>query len=87
MGEVTALAVNSTPSALLRNTCAGITELSIFKIFVRVLAFPDGESSDDEHLELVFGELDKNAIQHQVIKQNRVYGTMPLFPLGKSKVM
>lgn len=78
------MAVNSTPSALLHNTCAGITELSIFKIPVRVLAFPDGES---EHLELVFGELDKNAIQHQVIKQNRVYGTMPLFPLGKSKVM
>ena len=85
-GEV-ALAVNSTPSALLRNTCAGITELSSFKIPVRVLAFPDGESSDGEHLELVFGELDKNAIQHQVIKQYRVYGTMPLFPLGKSKVM
>lgn len=84
IGEVTALAVNCTPSALLRNTCAGITELSIFKIPVRVLAFPDGES---EHLELVFGEFDKKAIQHQVIKQNRVYGTMPLFPLGKSKVM
>ena len=87
IGEVTALAVNSTPSALLRNTCAGITELSIFKIPVRVLAFHDGESSDGEHLELVFGEIDKTAIQHQVIRHNRVYGTIPLFPLGKSKVM
>ena len=85
IGEVTALAVNSTPSALLRNTCAGITELSIFKIPVRVLAVRDNESSDGEHLELVFGELDEKAIQHQVIKQNRVYGTMPLLAGEKEK--
>ena len=85
IGEVTALAVNSTPSALLRNTCAGITELSIFKIPVRVLAVRDNESSDGEHLELVFGELDEKAIQHQVIKHNRVYGTMPLLAAEKEK--
>lgn len=85
IGEVTALAVNSTPSALLRNTCAGITELSIFKIPVRVLAVRDNESSDGEHLELVFGELDEKAVQHQVIKQNRVYGTMPLLVAEKEK--
>ena len=85
IGEVTALAVNSTPSALLRNTCAGITELSIFKIPVRVLAVRDDESSDGEHLELVFGELDEKAVQHQVIKQNRVYGTMPLLAAEKEK--
>ena len=85
ISEVTALAVNSTPSALLRNTCAGITELSIFKIPVRVLAVRDNESSDGEHLELVFGELDEKAIQHQVIKQNRVYGTMPLLAVEKEK--
>ena len=85
ISEVTALAVNSAPSALLRNTCAGITELGIFKIPVRVLAVRDDESSDGEHLELVFGELDEKAIQHQVIKQNRVYGTMPLLAAEKEK--
>lgn len=85
ISEVTALAVNSTPSTLLRNTCAGITELSIFKIPVRVLAVRDDEGGDGEHLELVFGELDEKAIQHQVIKQNRVYGTMPLLAGRKEK--
>lgn len=85
IGEVTALAVNSTPSALLRNTCAGITELDIYKIPVRVLALRDKENSDGEHLELVFGELDEKAIQHQVIQQNRVYGTIPSLASAKEK--
>lgn len=87
IGEVTALAVNSTPSALLRNTCAGITELDIFKIPVRVLAFRDNENSDGEHLQLVFGDLDEKSIQHQVIKKNRVYGTMPLLTMKRRKTL
>lgn len=87
IGEVTALAVNSTPSALLRNTCAGITELNIFKTPVRVLAFRDSENSDGEHLELVFGDLDEKSIQHQVIKENRVYGTMPPLALKRRKTL
>lgn len=87
IAEVTALAVNSTPSTLLRNTCAGITELNIFKIPVRVLAFRDNENSDGEHLELVFGDLDEKSIQHQVIKENRVYGTMPVLALKRRKTL
>ena len=87
IGEVTALAVNSTPSSLLRNTCAGITELNIFKLPVRVLAFRDNENSDGEHLELVFGDLDEKSIQHQVIKENRVYGTMPVLALKRRKTL
>ena len=87
IGEVTALAVNSTPSALLRNTCAGITELNIFKTPVRVLAFRDSENSDGEHLELVFGDLDEKSIQHQVVKENRVYGTMPVLALKRRKTL
>ena len=83
IGEVTALAVNSTPSVLLRNTCAGITEINIFKIPVRVLALRDDENSDGEHLELVFGNVDEKTIEHQVIKKNRVYGTLPLITLKK----
>lgn len=87
IGEVTALAVNSAPSTLLRNTCAGITELNIFKTPVRVLAFRDNENSDGEHLELVFGDLDEKSIQHQVIKENRVYGTMPVLALKRRKTL
>ena len=75
IAEVTALAINSTPTAALRNTCAGITELNIFKLPVRVLAFRDLEG-DGEHLELVFGKLDEKALENKTIKANRVYGTM-----------
>ena len=76
IGEVTALAMNSTPTAALRNTCAGITELKIFKLPVRVLAFRDAEG-DGEHLELVFGDLDEKTLESRTIKPNRAYGTMP----------
>ena len=76
IGEVTALAMNSTPTAALRNTCAGITELNIFKLPVRVLAFRDAEG-DGEHLELVFGDLDEKTLESRTIKANRAYGTMP----------
>ena len=75
IAEVTALAINSTPTAALRNTCAGITELNVFKLPVRVLAFRDVEG-DGEHLELVFGKLDEKALENKTIKANRVYGTM-----------
>ena len=76
IGEVTALAMNSTPTVALRNTCAGITELNIFKLPVRVLAFRD-EEGDGEHLELVFGNQDEKTLESKTIKANRVYGTMP----------
>ena len=75
IGEVTALAVNSTPTTALRNTCAGITELNIFKLPVRVLAKRDAEG-DGEHLELVFGSVDEKTVERGTIKKNRVYGTM-----------
>ncbi|KAL8693883.1 MAG: hypothetical protein Q9224_003670, partial [Gallowayella concinna] len=78
IGEVMALAMNSTPTTLLRNTCAGIVELDVFKIPVRVLAFRDVDG-EVEHLELVFGNMDNNDKETKgtVIKPNRVYGTLP----------
>lgn len=75
IGEVTALAMNSTPTTILRNTCAGISELKIFKLPVRVLAIRDDEG-DAEHLELVFGNVDEKSVENKMIKKNRVYGTM-----------
>ena len=76
IGEVTALAMNSTPTTLLKNTCAGIMELKIFKLPVRVLAVRDGEE-DGEHLELVFGNVDQKYARGTPIQPNRVYGTLP----------
>lgn len=76
IGEVTALAMNSTPTTLLKNTCAGIMELNIFKLPVRVLAVRDGEE-DSEHLELVFGNVGQKDARGTPIQPNRVYGTLP----------
>ena len=77
MAEVTALAMNSTPTAALRNTCAGITELSIFKLPIRILVKNDVEG-EGEHLELSFGDYEKiDAVEGETIKMNRAYGTMP----------
>lgn len=58
IGEVTALAMNSTPTERLRNTCASITKTRIYKLPVRILAARDG-NLDGEHLELVFGEVEE----------------------------
>ena len=77
MAEVTVLAMNSTPTAALRNTCAGITELSIFKIPIRILVKNDVEG-EGEHLELSFGDSEKrDPGARDTIKMNRAYGTMP----------
>lgn len=65
--------MNSTPTKALRNTCAGITELHIFQLPVRMFARPDDEG-DGEHLELVFGDKETDG---RLIKANRAYGTMP----------
>ena len=81
IAEVTALAMNSTPTEKLRNTCAGITKTRAFKLPVRILSARNGES-DGEHLELVFGEVDEKVAAKGSIKLNRAYGTMA----GKVKV-
>ena len=67
LAEVTALATNSTLTTALRNTCAGITELYIFELPVRVLAQRD-EEGDGEHLKLVFGNASGEEKDGQLIK-------------------
>lgn len=74
--------MNSTPTTLLRNTCAGIIELNIFKLPVRVLAIRDDEG-DGEHLKLVFGNVDEKDARGTPIKPNRVYGTLPKTTKGE----
>ncbi|KAL8722012.1 MAG: hypothetical protein Q9181_007583 [Wetmoreana brouardii] len=87
IAEVTALAMNSQPTTALRNTCAGISELHIFKLPVRVLVSND-EEGEGEHLELVFGKVDKEKMKERTIVANRTYGTLPkgVKEEGKKKV-
>ena len=68
--------MNSTPTGALRNTCAGITELHIFKLSVRVLVRNDIEG-EGEHLELVFDETGPEKASEVTVRPNRAYGTMP----------
>lgn len=75
IAEVVALAINSAPTACLRNTCAGISELHIFKLPVRILVSKDDEG-DGEHLELVFGAVAAEKTKQSLIQPNRAYGTM-----------
>ncbi|KAL9597630.1 MAG: hypothetical protein Q9219_005013 [cf. Caloplaca sp. 3 TL-2023] len=76
IAEVTALAINSTPTARLRNTCAGISELHIFKLPVRILVSKDKEG-EGEHLELVLGQVDEDTVKEKTVVPNRTYGTLP----------
>ena len=65
--------MNSTPTKALRNTCAGITELHMFLLAVRMFARPFDEG-EGEHLELVFGDKETGG---RLIQANVAYGTMP----------
>ena len=67
--------MNSMPTEHLRNTCAGISELHIFKLPVRILARKDSEG-EGEHLELVFGPVSEKESNAHVIQTNRAYGSM-----------
>ncbi|KAL9038407.1 MAG: hypothetical protein Q9180_003156 [Flavoplaca navasiana] len=84
IAEVTALAINSTPTVALRNTCAGISELHIFKLPVRILVSRD-EEGEGEHLELVFGKVDEESAKTRTIKPNTTYGTLPKECVGEGK--
>ena len=84
IAEVTALAINSTPTAALRNTCAGISELHIFKLPVRILVSRD-EEGECEHLELVFEPVEEAKTKARTIKPNRTYGTLPSGCVGETK--
>lgn len=69
VAELAALGMNSSPTKMLQNTCAGIIGRQAFKTPVRVLVTTPG------HLELVFGEAkDPNATSELVMNQK--YGRL-----------
>ena len=75
--------MNSSPTSILQNTCAGISELQTFKTSVRVLVRRDKDEGDGEHLELSFGipghGSNSGAADNErdLIQANRTYGTVP----------
>ena len=71
-----ALAVNSSPSHHLQNTCSGIVGTRSFRTLVRVIATPSrGEEHD--YLELLFGEEGEGRVQGTKIRVNEEYGRLP----------
>ena len=71
--EVVALAMNSTPTTHLRNTCGGIIGVKTFMTLVKVLAMKR-VGGTEEHLELVFGEAGHQDGQWGPLGLNRKYG-------------
>ena len=71
--EVVALAMNSTPTAHLKNTSGGIIDAKTFKTPVRVLA-TKGIGGTEEHLELGFGQDHQRDGRWERLGLNREYG-------------
>lgn len=78
IAEFVALAMNSTPTEKLRNTCAGISQTHIFKLPVRILASSES-SGPSEHLELNFGHVDEGILVNGRIRKNKFYGKTFVF--------
>lgn len=68
--ELVALAMNSSPTETLQNTCAGIIGRKALETPVRVLATTQG------HLELVFGEGKGPNAQTSELVMNEKYGKL-----------
>lgn len=62
--------MNSSPTQILQNTCAGIIGSEVLKTPVRVLATTQG------HLELVFGEVKDPNAQASTLIMNEKYGKL-----------
>ena len=72
VAELVALAMNSSPTEALQNTCAGIVGRKAYETHVRVM------KTSDKHLELVFGEVkDPNADVSRLV-MNEKYGKVAI---------
>lgn len=70
--EIVALAMNSSPTAYLHNTCAGIIGVNTFKTPVQILV--RGDDNQTEYLELVFGNKDTVDAGASKLTKNKEYG-------------
>ena len=69
--EMMVLAMNSSPTKHLQNTCAGIIGIKPFQTLVRVLA-TNGIDHKADHLELVFGNIEQSNFKR--LEVNQEYG-------------
>lgn len=75
IAEIVALAMNSSPTKHLQNTCAGVLGIKTFQTPVRIMVTNEG-SGKDEHLELVFGDEEQGNAQMSRMEVNKKYGTL-----------
>lgn len=66
--EMVALAMNSSPTEALHNTCAGIIGKNAYQTHVRVM------KTSEKHLELVFGEVKDPNADITKLAMNEKYG-------------
>lgn len=72
VGELVALAINTSPTETMQNTCAGIVGKTAFQTRVRVM------QTSGKHLEMVFGDdQDPNADISKLVL-NEKYGSIPI---------
>ncbi|MCJ1464151.1 hypothetical protein MMC07_002764, partial [Pseudocyphellaria aurata] len=68
VAELVALAMNSSPTETLHNTCAGMVGRKAYDTRVRVL------KTSEKHLELVFGEARDTNAEYSKLAMNESYG-------------
>ena len=78
VAEVMALAMNSSPTRHLHNTCSGIYGIKPFQTTVRVVATSGEASQKGNHLELVFGEQSPSQESGVKLEIDEEYGGFPL---------
>ena len=64
--------MNSSPTAYLHNTYAGIIGINTYKTPVRILV--RGDDDQTEHLELVWGNKEKGDAEELRLTKNKDYG-------------
>ena len=75
--EVVALAMNSSPTQHLENTCSGIYGIKVFQTTVRIVATKRESSGTEDHLELVFGDESEAKGPEVRMKMDEEYGSFP----------
>ena len=74
--EVIALAMNSSPTQYLQNTCSGIYGMRPFQTTVRIVATAPTPGEKQDHLELVFGPSSEAKTSQVKMEMNEEYGAV-----------
>ena len=76
--EIFALAMNSSPTQHLKNTCSGIIGLKPFRTRVRIIATSNTAVDKADHLEIVFGGKSEAKVAEVGLQINEEYGSLPM---------